>query len=496
MTPLDDAAPLALRTNGEVCLAELDQGRHLTEIARSEAGPGNALVRFCAELAGARLSWLDLRFCDFGAHLAAAERLAPDVGSAARTRVQTLLAVACAWRSIFDGVPVAQAYLSEVGAAARSAGLRGAVVDVAMLRSWRASVAGDAAAALEAARVCCRMAAAEGLPLPLQLAELTLARARRRMGRPHQALWVLSGLRGRDNAPWLALASWEALLAGGGRLFDPAPDSAAEALASLLDRVRSGDASQADDTSSLLLERVAGAAPLVEEAALLTAALLPSCPEDAPEAVRAFEAGEVHELPCGLLAAALHPPAPRETLAYVIASPGRAGVRKLALAVPEAEAARAHAGDGKKPHERLDRALCTLALAGPAGLPEPTFFRSVYGFEFNKRLHGGSLNVLLFRLREELGAAAHLSREPGWVALLPTEPLIVPDPSCRLTTAEQVLQLLSTRGASTAAEAAEASGLPLRTVQGSLQELVAEGICSAAREGRSVKYRVEDSVLS
>jgi hypothetical protein len=51
-------------------------------------------------------------------------------------------------------------------------------------------------------------------------------------------------------------------------------------------------------------------------------------------------------------------------------------------------------------------------------------------------------------------------------------------------------------GAMSAEHAAQRLGVPLRTVQALLAQLVEEGECHADKNGRRVQYRVEDTTFS
>jgi len=61
---------------------------------------------------------------------------------------------------------------------------------------------------------------------------------------------------------------------------------------------------------------------------------------------------------------------------------------------------------------------------------------------------------------------------------------------------DRLVRSLAEQGAPSAADAARVLGLPLRTVQSALAELVAEGICRVERQGRNVSYRVEDTTFT
>jgi len=86
-------------------------------------------------------------------------------------------------------------------------------------------------------------------------------------------------------------------------------------------------------------------------------------------------------------------------------------------------------------------------------------------------------------------------REDGRVALTPRVPLVVADPRCSRPLDERVLALLASNDGLSAKDAARELGLPLRTIQAALEELVSEGVCRSQRSGRSIEYRVDDTTF-
>ena len=60
---------------------------------------------------------------------------------------------------------------------------------------------------------------------------------------------------------------------------------------------------------------------------------------------------------------------------------------------------------------------------------------------------------------------------------------------------DRVLQLVAKRGSVTAKDAAGALGIPLRSAQSALKELVEGGACKLRRDGRKVAYEVEDTTF-
>ena len=98
--------------------------------------------------------------------------------------------------------------------------------------------------------------------------------------------------------------------------------------------------------------------------------------------------------------------------------------------------------------------------------------------------------------RTLLADVAEVVRSEGFITLNVHQPFTVPDPRCSRPLEDRLLETLATSRDATAKGTAAALGVPLRTVQGALKELVAEGACLAERKGRAVAYRVEDTTFA
>jgi hypothetical protein len=144
---------------------------------------------------------------------------------------------------------------------------------------------------------------------------------------------------------------------------------------------------------------------------------------------------------------------------------------------------------------RNDTTLAVLALAGQSGLPDAELFEAVYGFAFVPARHDGVLGVLLHRVRQRLADGGVVEREGGHVRLHISAPLVVVDPRCTRTVDDRVLHIVAESGRADARTAARRLGLPLRTVQGALAQLVNEGVCRRERSGRHIEYVVEDTTF-
>ena len=296
------------------------------------------------------------------------------------------------------------------------------------------------------------------------LAGVALARVRRHAGQPHIALRILGALERVAPADWRPWLEHERALAG--------------------DR----SALPAAETTHAALRQRAALAPctLLRGEIELAMALLD--PEHAAAAATRWRAGRVHEVPRGLIALEA---GTTEHQALVLVSPGRPAARVLASS----------AAIGERPllstsrPGRIETALSVLALAR-APLAVEAFFSQVYGFAFEPRIHRGSLEVLVHRLRELLGDRAVIERELGDVQLVAREAFAVPDPRVRRTLDDAVLRAIAEQPGATARQSAERAGAPLRSVQHALKRLVEGGACEAIKRGRVVCYRVEDTTFT
>ena len=102
----------------------------------------------------------------------------------------------------------------------------------------------------------------------------------------------------------------------------------------------------------------------------------------------------------------------------------------------------------------------------------------------------------MHRMRGRVADAAQILRDEGRLVLAPAHAFLLADPRCALPLADRLVLSLVALGTPSAADAADALGLPLRTVQAALQALVAEGTCRAERQGRHVRYLVEDTTFT
>jgi hypothetical protein len=151
---------------------------------------------------------------------------------------------------------------------------------------------------------------------------------------------------------------------------------------------------------------------------------------------------------------------------------------------------------GRRKQGRNETLVSALALAGPSGLSEEEAFGEVYEFAYQAEMHRGVFGVCVHRAREYLGAAGAIEHGAGRVMLALDAPILVPDPRCTKPMQDRLLRAIASRGGATAQDVAKAVGVSLRVAQQALADLSADGACLATKEGRKVRYAVEDTTFS
>lgn len=428
--------------------------------------------------------------------------------------------MALCWKEVLDGGQPVQA-ADAVRGEAKRAGLSARVVEATALGALALLGGDDTTRALALARRAALMARTEGLPQQEFLASLVLARVRRHAGQSFLAVRILSVLNASMTWRWRGWAAWELLLAGG--TGDALPDDgldesrttrAAVVLRSTLGAALRGDTSGFGSGSAMLAERVRDCPLLRFEAEAIVIALDAGRPPSA--ALQSWCQGETSDCPAVLRGLAIVDPNRRPDVAgraYVVAQPGSPGRRVLALggALFEREhptAARllstgeaADSGQsGERAHngheERTLAAVAALVLAGPSGQTLSDFFLRVYGFSFVTALHEGTLRMLLHRLRKAVAGIGEVRRDNDRVALDLVVPVVVADPRGAQPPETRIVSYLASTGAVSTESAADHLGLPLRTARAILSRLVAAGVCDVVRDGRRVKYKIDDTVVT
>lgn len=353
------------------------------------------------------------------------------------------------------------------------------VIEATVLKALGASIEGDSPEAIRLARQASRMSRTESLPQEEYLANLVLARLRRLDGKPHLSARILSALLRVATPPWHPWMCWELLLAGVG---PEVSTPAADALTAALHAASAGDEATMNTNLAAAERCVEGFHSLSKDLEVLRALLRGNH--------ESFSVGKAHQVPRGLGALALLPGEDRDA-AYVLADPS---VVRRVLAPGLALRQHPLLPPAKQRQARTETAIATLLLAGPEGMPEDIFFADVYGFAFQER-HRNVRNVLYHRVRERLGEAANLTRGEGRVAIKAVRPLAAPDPRCSPPPEHSLLLVLAARGFASPRDAADALGIPMRTVQDALKRLAADGACRTVKKGRKLEYHLEDTTF-
>jgi hypothetical protein len=372
-----------------------------------------------------------------------------------------------------------------VEAEARRDGTPSAVIEAAVLQAIAFSRAGDLEEATRIARRASRMARTESLPQEEYLANLVLARVRRLVGRSFLAARILGALLRVAPAPWHRWMSWELALATGACDREDAPSM-------LVRAALAGDRASLDRAAVEL--GAASFASIREDVALLRSLLDPRTPEGPLE----WLGGRVDTtVPDGLHGVcSAHPDrAFSDDPVWVIAEPKWPGRRLLSVGLPLVAGA-IILEPGSRRRGRTDAAIAALLLNGPEPIAEDLLFQRLYGFAYQSRLHQGARDTLYYRVRERLGEHGELERAAGAVRIRLERPIAVPDPRCAPPPEYAILAVLAERGQLSVKAAADALGIPLRTAQHALRALAEDGACSVEKDGRELRYRIEDTTFS
>lgn len=332
----------------------------------------------------------------------------------------------------------------------------------------------DASQATDMARKAVRIARTEEMIQQEYLANVVLARCRRREGRPYLAARILTELRRVSCGRWRSWIEWENQLA------DPfAVTEVARAMP--LRSVRDGC--------------------LQGRREMLSASLaMARCPADRSEVDRlqrgldpvreafpvelAFQGWQTDREP--------DEPYGRWILVDPVAGSREISALSLALSDQQGYARCPILGSGQV---RAAQVLAVLASRPGEAIPTPEVFQSVYGFAYVAEKHSTVFRSALKRVRDQLGELGVVDRpSAGTVRLLAAQRLSVPDPQSILTLEERILRILSRTPASSA-EIARLLHVSKRQVQKSLPELIAQGCCSVEKDGRAVRYNVEDTTF-
>jgi hypothetical protein len=404
------------------------------------------------------------------------------------------------WAALANAEVLEDAPLTELEHGARALRLAELVVTSASLRALAQAERESFDEAVASARRACRMARTEALPESEHLAGLTLARLRRQTGRPYLCARIAGALRRIASPAWRPWIDWELVLASGAEAMEHAPIGPACDLLAMVEHAAAGDRAAFEKSADRVRSATHGLAPFARDARRLLTAIDPSRSPAGDDARLLRWVTGVDALsapPYGL--------AGIETLsdgsvsspagALVVAAPDGPGRRVLHIAVGlvarHVEGRLLEEGQAGRP----EAVLSALALAGPTGLEDAELFRAVYGFAYAPAIHRGSFDVAIHRARARLGSFGDLERGGGRMQLVVRTSFAVADPRSIGGIDDRVLALVASTGKVSARDAAKSLGIPLRTVQGSLRDLVDSGACRPERDGRRVIYCVEDTTF-
>lgn len=402
-------------------------------------------------------------------------------------------------------------HLESLRRPATAAGFAELVVELTALRSLIALSEERVVAAVDHGRRASRMARTEALPTSEFLASIVLARARRWQSRPHLAGRILSALFRYAPASWQGWILWEWIFAGanvtshkdsverpGAPLSGTKVANSLHALRRLIDSFAGRDLEEFDNARAQLQPELQA---LADEATMLSMLVDPRRGiDDLPSSLQPWSQGRDHEFPFGL-SGLLFPRKPVESqpAAAIVAVSSDGQARRLPAIASELSASffgvRPLITESKMLW-RVDRGLAVLSLAGPQGMSERDFFRSVYDFEYVKEIHGNTLNVLFHRMRKRIESIGALERAHEILSLTPLPSLMVSDPRVSESIDETILRMLGSEGYHAAKDLSTGLSLPLRTVQAALRRLVADESCAAVNKGRAMRYIVEDTTFS
>ncbi len=421
----------------------------------------------------ARASLLNLDGSGLAIWIDVLETLDVDVGTAP-------LASARGWAAalVGDGDAVRDA-AETLRQEASTRGWPSEVIEASVLKSIGASIAGDFDEAVQLARRASRMSRTESLPQEEYLANVVLARFRRMSGKPHLSARILSALLRVATPPWHRWMKWELLLAG---MSPDVPSPGAAALMTAIAHARAGESDAMHAQFELAHEEVAGFHSLAEDLTTFETLIVGT--------ESSFATGGEPVIPRGL--AALGVMGADEEAAWVLAD--SQGARRVLQPGRNLHGDRHRLSATKQRQARTETAIASLLLAGPTGSKEEVFFERIYGFAFEER-HRNVRDVLYHRVRDRIGDLATLERIDGMVRLVATQPIAVPDPRCSPPAEHSLLLVLASRGFASPRQAADALGIPMRTVQDALKRLAADGACRPVKKGRKLEYHLEDTTF-
>ena len=360
------------------------------------------------------------------------------------------------------------------------------------------------------ARRASRIAASEGWPQFEYLANWVLARVRRSSGRPYLATRIARILRRISQPRWHALLTWELIMAGRVELARESLSELAEpyrqssmakrchAFACSIEAAKAGDSPAFEQFTAQVSRDTWTFSPHSREANAVLAALDPTMPpHDVPPDAAHWVTADTDETPPALFGFVPPPdkaPSAGVAGAMLYARPDGHTRRVLLDGVSLTEPDTSNVPASLRGKGRVEHAACVLLAHRDDGIPKDELFRLVYGFGIDPGLHEAAFISLMHRVRSALEDAGDVRTESGRCQVSLRRGVLVPDTRCH-EAGDQILRVLAKHGKLSAKDASRILGVPLRTVQATLQLLSQEGACVVEREGRKVRYLLEDTTF-
>lgn len=358
-------------------------------------------------------------------------------------------------------------------------------VDAITLEAASAMVDARYDDALLKARQAARMAQTEHLWLPHYFASLFLSRLRRLTGTCHAAVRIADAALAAMPSMWHGWFQWERLCASAPA--SPTTSAIGSPLAmgaSMM--VHWLDASTSWTQPAFPPQLLAST---IHRRDIEAAAALFGNPVKEP-AIDIWLHGRAHSMPPHMLGFASRG---ESSGALVVAAPKVKARRIAEAALPPSVPA---IGPSPKQATRVGMLLSALALAGEDGLARDVLFEQTYGFRYNAEAHDAAFRVLRHHASRHAEGHAQLSQEGKQHFMTVHTPFAVEDPRTVRPFKDMMLQMLARQGGQSARSVASDLGVPLRTVQAALKEMVGDGMCSSERSGNKVTYEVEDTTFA
>ncbi|MFK8000612.1 MAG: hypothetical protein AB8H86_13510 [Polyangiales bacterium] len=373
---------------------------------------------------------------------------------------------------------IAQKLGEQLESDSRARGKSTGVVEGAVLNAAGILLGGDPSAALKQVRRAARMAQSERLWTSNFLAGILLSRARRMNGQTYLAARVAVACLAVTGSEWAPLLEWELFFAGG--------DTSHAHRELPIVRVRAELAEWLLGDGQVPRRTALGSVP--HEGDIAAALFAAGASEETSEAATSkWIYGNAQDVP-GIISGISAHASQHGPVRIIVRSNAKA--RRMLHTVPKGVTPLPPSGVEAT---RVEALVAVLAFAdGP--LSRRTLFERTYGFKYRPEIHEDAFKVLRSQAKSFIAGWATLGSVDGYVLHVHKD-IAVLDPGSKQPTGNAILGRLGQMGQSNAKSLAETLGIPLRTVQAALKELVNDGACEVQRIGRRVEYVVEDTTF-